>query len=209
MPHQNRVQPDGGFLAVAARGAFYGNRGCLHGGDGQIGAARWKGRAWITCTLNLKPGREKHPRLTPGRYTDLYFHDEAVACAAGHRPCAECRRAAYRAFQAAWAAAFGARVKAVEMDLALHQARVDPATRRQRTHVAAAETLPDGTFIRWRDQPHLLWGEEARPFTATGYAEPLPRPTGPVTVLTPAPLVAVMAQGWRPLLRAEDDRPNW
>ena len=39
----------------------------------------------------------------PRLYTELFFLDEAVALAAGHRPCAECRRDDYVRFQAAWA----------------------------------------------------------------------------------------------------------
>ena len=42
--------------------------------------------------------KDRHRKLMqPGRYTELFFLDEATAYAAGHRPCAECRRAACRA----------------------------------------------------------------------------------------------------------------
>ena len=36
---------------------------------------------------------------TKGHYTPLFFLDEAVAFAAGHRPCAECRRADFLRFK--------------------------------------------------------------------------------------------------------------
>ena len=39
------------------------------------------------------------PKWEPGRWTALFFHDEAVALAAGHRPCALCRRAAYQRYR--------------------------------------------------------------------------------------------------------------
>ena len=35
----------------------------------------------------------------PGRWTPLFFLDDAVALAAGHRPCGECRYTAYRAYR--------------------------------------------------------------------------------------------------------------
>jgi hypothetical protein len=37
--------------------------------------------------------------MSEGRYTELFFLDEAVAFAAGHRPCAECRRERFNAFK--------------------------------------------------------------------------------------------------------------
>ena len=36
--------------------------------------------------------------MAPNRYTGLFFLDEATAFAAGHRPCAECRREDYVRF---------------------------------------------------------------------------------------------------------------
>lgn len=208
MTRANRVQPDSTFLTVPARGAFMGNRGCLHDDAGVI-RRRHQGKLWITCTLREKPGRGAVPQAAPGRYTPLFFIDEAVACAAGHRPCAECRRAVYNDFRAAWGRAFGAVASAAEMDRVLHAARLDPVTRQPRRHEAEARSLPAGCFILWNDTPHLLRAAEMRPYAVTGYGTPLPRPEGAVTVLTPAPLVAVMAAGWQPCLSAEADRPNW
>lgn len=203
MPHPNRVQPDGSLMAVAARGGFMGNRGRLHDAAGVI-RRRWQGKAWITCTLREKPGRAL-PGVLPARgYTRLFFQDEAVACAAGHRPCAECRRHSYRGFQSAWARAFGAPAGAAEMDMVLHVART--ATPPQ---LAQAETLPDGAFIRLDGLPHLIWQAKARPLHPEGYAAAIPRPAGLAAVLTPAPLLAVMAAGWRPCLDPATDRPNW
>ena len=208
MTRANRVQPDGTFLAVPARGAFMGNRGCLHDDAGVI-RRRHQGKVWITCTLREKPGRGAVPQAVPGRYTPLFFLDEAVACAAGHRPCAECRRAVYNDFRAAWGRAFGAVPKAAEMDAILHAARLDPATRLPHRHQAEAATLPEGCFILWKGAPHLLAASGLRPYRPDGYGTPLPRPDGPVTVLTPLPLVQVMRAGWQPVLDLTVDRPNW
>ncbi len=204
----NRVQPDGSFDRLPQRGQFMGNRGCLHDDAGNI-RRKHAGKLWITCTLREKPSRGAVPRFAPGRYTPLFFLDESVACAAGHRPCAECRRAVYDDFRAAWARAFGQAEKADAMDRILHAARFDTATRRPIRHATRAETLPFGAFILWQDRPHLVTDDALLPYAPHGYAPPVTRPDGTVTVLTPEPLVQVMRAGWRPLLSAAGDRPNW
>lgn len=208
-PRASRVQPDGGFLATRARGQFTGNRGILHDAGGAMGRARWRHKAWITCTTRPRPGRAALPMAAPGHYTPLFFLDEAVACAAGHRPCAECRRAVWRDFAAAWGRAFGAVPRAPEVDGALHAARIAPATRTHSRHLADSASLPDGAFVLLGGRAHLAWGGQARPYSTGGYGAPCPLPPGPVTVLTPAPLVAVMRAGWRPVLDAADDRTGW
>ena len=208
-PRANRVQPDGAFLATAARGQFTGNRGILHDESGAMRRARWRHKAWITCTIRPRPGRAALPMAAPGHYTPLFFLDEAVACAAGHRPCAECRRAVWRDFAVAWGRAFGTVPRAPEVDAALHKARIDPATRGQRRHEALARTLPDGAFILLGGRAHLIRGGQAWPHAPGGYEAPCPLPGGAITVLTPAPLIAVMRAGWRPVLDAATDRPGW
>ena len=100
MPLRNRVTPLGELVADPARGLVYGNRGCLHDDEGRI-RRRYAGRRWIACRLEFR-GRRRSALLQPGRYTELFFLDEATAFAAGHRPCAECRRADYDRFVAAW-----------------------------------------------------------------------------------------------------------
>jgi hypothetical protein len=104
MAEQNRVTPLGEIAAVPLRGAWTGNRGVLHeGGPGGHRIVRSHASdLWITCALELR-GRWREQWL-PHRYTHLFFHDEAVSFAAGHRPCAECRRDDYRAYQQAWPA---------------------------------------------------------------------------------------------------------
>jgi hypothetical protein len=93
MPLRNRVTPLGELVADPARGLVYGNRGCLHDDQGQI-RRRYNGKLWIACRLEFKDWR-RHPLLQPGRFTELFFLDEATALAAGHRPCALCRRGDY------------------------------------------------------------------------------------------------------------------
>jgi hypothetical protein len=193
MPLQNRVFPTGDIVAHPARGLFMGNRGILHDDQQSLGPARWRHGNWIICTLAFK-GR-KRSLMAPGGYTELFFLDEAVAFAAGHRPCAECRRAAYNAFTAAWCRAYGTKPGAKDIDRTLHAARIT-RTRQQIRHAAPCPPLPDGTIILHDDQPHLVLGPHLQPWTPAAYMPPVPRPETEVTVLTPKPLVDILRQGY-------------
>lgn len=199
MPHQNRVTPLSLVIADPAHGLFMGNRGCLHAANGQIRRA-WSGKRWITCLTRFK-GR-KRALLQPGRYTELFFLDEAVALAAGHRPCAECRRPDYGRFQAAWhAAGLPDAPGADAMDLVLHRARIDPATGGQRRRQARAEDLPEGAFALIDGRPVLRHRAGFLPWHPGGYGPALPRmPRATLTVLTPDPLVRILAAGYRPVI---------
>src|SRR5689334_17601276 len=103
-PARNRVTPTGEIVAIPLRGAWTGNRGILHGGaEGREIVRSHASDLWITCALQFKDWW--HEQWRPHHFTWLYFQDEAVSFAAGHRPCALCRRPAYDAFRAAWASA--------------------------------------------------------------------------------------------------------
>jgi hypothetical protein len=201
MPRRNRVTPFGTLEAVAARGTLMGNRGDLHDREGRIARA-WKARAWIACVLSYRGWRARFD--APGHWTPLFFTDEAAALAAGHRPCALCRRADYRRFVAAWRSAQGlapeAPLTAPEIDAVLHRARI--AHGRQVSHAAQLSALPDGTFLvdpAAPERPRLLWRGALHPWRWEGYgpAEPLAGDRA-VTVLTPAPTVAALRAGYRP-----------
>ena len=71
-----------------------GNRGILHDENKRI-IRQSHSAMWLICQLEFN-GR-KQELMHPKRYTQLFFLDEAVALAAGHRPCGECRRKNYRA----------------------------------------------------------------------------------------------------------------
>jgi hypothetical protein len=199
-PLQNRVTPSGEIIRHSARGLFMGNRGCMHDAKQNLGKARWRSKLWIICRTEFK-GRKRQV-MAPGRYTELFFLDEAVALAAGHRPCAECRREDYRHFVAAWAEGNGVPMpRAGEMDRVLHEARVDPQTRAQKTFRAHIDRLPDGVFLRLGNVPHLLLGALAYPFENYAYGRPMQRPRGEeVDVMTPAPTVNTLKAGYRPVL---------
>ncbi|WP_308917520.1 hypothetical protein [Jannaschia sp. LMIT008] len=183
---------------MAERGGMLGNRGVLHDDRGRLTSRRWAHRAWVCCVLSFKGRRRRI--MAPRRYTELFFLDEAVALAAGHRPCGECRRAAYRSWADAWSAAFGAWPGPAAADAALHAARAVPGARRLRTwRTDDAGALPAGTFLRGHDAAFLLLRpDDAVPHGPAGYAPPVPRPRGPATVLTPRPMVAVIAAGYAP-----------
>lgn len=198
-PRANRVTPFGLFEAVPERGRFTGNRGILAPGR------QWQHRAWLCCRTAFRGRRVTFD--SPRDYTPLFFADEAVALAAGHRPCAECRNPDYRAFKAAFGRAFGLAgpFKAAEMDCALHAARLHAG--RQATFEAALGDLPAGTFLTRLEAPRralLLADDGLRAWSHAGYAPPEPA-VAPmrVTVLTPAPTVAVLKAGYRPLMALE------
>jgi hypothetical protein len=195
-PMQNRVTPRGEIVAIALRGAWLGNRGHIHEGTRIV--RPYRGIGWVICELEHKGWRlqQWHPRNA----TILFFHDEAVALAAGHRPCALCRRASYNQFRAAWAAGLDASLPSAQvMDRRLHADRVDPRTRGQRVHAADWSALPDAAFVLAEDQPALVWGDALIPWTICGYGGPRVRPTrGQAVVLTPAVTVAALRGGYLP-----------
>ncbi len=193
MPLRNRVTPLGELIADPARGLVYGNRGCLHDASGTIRRG-FQGKRWIACRLDFK-GRRRVEKLQPGRYTELFFLDEATAFAAGHRPCAECRRADYARFLAI----VGER-RAAAIDDRLHGERLAPYG------AAAWATLPDAAFVLRDGTAWLVLGSELLRWTPSGYADRVARPRrGEATVVTPASLLDVLRAGWTgavPLLHA-------
>jgi hypothetical protein len=199
-PLQNRVLPTGEIVAHPARGLLMGNRGCLHGPDRRLGVSRWRSAMWITCVLTWRDVRRDV--MPPGRWTALFFLDEATALAAGHRPCGYCRRADHRRFAEYWRQAQGlaARPHATEMDAALHAERVDRRTRRQVTRPARLGDLPDGAMVRHEGVVALVAGEALRPWSFEGYGPgTVVRPETTVELLTPPSTVAVLAAGYRPM----------
>jgi hypothetical protein len=191
MPLRNRVTPLGEIVATEHRGTLMGNRGVLHDDGGRLVRA-WQVRRWIACRLEFK-GRHRE-LLQPRRWTELFFLDEATAIAAGHRPCAECRRADYRRWQAAWDAAGLGATGADAMDVRLHADRIPPAPRARR----AVASLPDGAMVLDGGRPWLVLGGELLGWSHGGYdARRAPGPE-PLEVITPASAVAVLAAGYEP-----------
>jgi hypothetical protein len=195
MPLQNRVTPLGDLVATTARGLVFGNRGSLHDAARSI-RRRYNGKRWIACQLEYR-GWHREPLMQPGRYTELFFLDEATAFAAGHRPCALCRRADYARFLDIWAERHPGQTGADAVDAQLHAERVDGRTRAHRRHRSALDDLPDGAFVIADAAPHLVLGGELLRWTPAGYTERRPRRTADdVELVTPPSLVAVLRAGW-------------
>ena len=194
MPRQNRGTPLGELIADPARGLVYANRGCLHDDAGRI-RRRYNGKRWIACRLRFR-GWHRHPLMQPGRFTELFFLDEATAFAAGHRPCALCRREDFNRFVDIWDTAGRGRTGADAIDTVLHVERVDPATREHRLHDTAYGDLPDGAFVLADGLAHVVLGGEIARWTPAGYADRSPRPRGRASLITPPSLVEVLRTGW-------------
>jgi hypothetical protein len=193
-PARNRVSPLGEVIAVSGRGAWMGNRGRLHRGRGTRGIVRnHQHKTWITCVLSFRGRRVA--QWEPNRYTPLFFLDEAVALAAGHRPCAECRNRSYRSYRALWAETRdSAAVYAKDIDAQLHRERTDPTG-----HRAEWASLPDGVFVATESGPAVVVGDHLAVWDRDGniYRETLPRPlTGMATVLTPPSTVEIIRAGY-------------
>ncbi len=197
MPLQNRVLPTGEIVAHPTRGLFMGNRGRIHRPDRTLGVARWSLHAWLACVTCFR-GRKR--QVWGDSYTELFFHDEAVALAAGHRPCYECRRADFRRFQAAWRTAHGEPATAPALNARMHADRIGEG-RAQRRHAARLGDLPHGSFVLHGDAPALLADRRLHRFDPGGYSPAEPAdPDATVTVLTPRCTVAVLRAGYRPVL---------
>jgi hypothetical protein len=199
MPLQNRVTPLGELVAEPGRGLVYGNRGCLHDENGRI-RRHSNGKRWIACRLEFR-GWLRRPLLQPGRFTELFFLDEATAFAAGHRPCALCRRGDYQRLVALWRELHPGEAGADTIDEGLHAERLSPHTRAQLHHRAPLDELPDGTFVLHRDAPYLVHGERLLRWTTDGYGSPVERRgRREVAVITPPSLVSVLRAGWQPVV---------
>jgi hypothetical protein len=192
MPLRNRVTPLGELVAVPERGLVYGNRGCLHDASGKIRRSHAT-RRWIACRLRFR-GWHRSPLLQPGRFTELFFLDEATAFAAGHRPCALCRRGDYDRFGELWDDLHPGGHGADTIDARLHDERL--AGRARRLHRAPFRHLPDGAMTLHDDAPHLVRAQTLRAWTPGGYGAPKTLPAGNAHVITPPSLVSVLRAGW-------------
>lgn len=191
---RNRVTPLGEIIADPARGLVYGNRGCLHDEHGRLRRS-FNGRRWIACRLQFR-GRRRERLLAPGRYTELFFLDEATAFAAGHRPCAECRREDYVRFTALWRELHPGQRGADEIDAQLQHERID-ARRAQRHHQLPWAELPDGAFVVQAGVPWLTLDGGLLSWTPAGYGDRVVRPRdGVAEVVTPPSLLAILRAGW-------------
>lgn len=194
----------GDLHAVAARGLFTGNRGCVV--DDHENVVRHHGSIlWICCVTRFRDWR--FPLARPRRWTPLFFLDEAVALAAGHRPCSTCRRADYVAYRDALTRALGTQLLASQMNERLHRERLRPGRGLSRAGdrllwTAACAELPEGTVVvDGRGACQLVLREHLRPFSFDGWGAAVARPrSGEARVLTPPTSVAALTHGYTPAL---------
>ena len=206
MPRRNRVDPCGDLHAVSGRGLFTGNRGCLVDDRGRI-ARHHRGPLWITCLLDYQGWR--HPLDQPGTWTPVFFLDDAVALAAGHRPCGLCRRQAYLDYRDAVSRADGSSrpLGAGDLNRQLSRERLERGRGLDRgpDRILIQERidhLPLGAVIVDDDRiPWLVLMDRLLRFSFAGWTEPRPRPrSGSVSVVTPPTSVAALAHGFTPVL---------
>lgn len=196
MPLQNRVTPSGEIIAVSDRGLFTGNRGILHDPATRTLRRRWASKSWLTCLCAFK-GRRRTV-MAPGRWTELFFLDEATALSAGHRPCFECRRKDAEVFRAAWATGNGGLPpKAAEMDAMLHGERLSGRGKRVHPLDGPIPTLSDGVMIGVGESSFLVIAECVRRWTPSAYVAVAVEP-GNAMLLTPPSILRTLAAGYRP-----------
>lgn len=218
MAHQNRVDPWGDLHADPARGLFSGNRGCLVDDAGRV-VRHHNGSLWITCRTRFRDW--KHPLDAPRTWTPLFFLDDAVALAAGHRPCGLCRRVDYEAFRDAVTLATGSNRPMLAPEL---NRRITVERHRRGRGLDRAEdrilftsdldALPTGAVIidPATRVPQLVTRHHLQPFGFDGWGPATVRPRGvSVEALTPRTSVAALGNGFAPRLHptAIGYQPIW
>jgi hypothetical protein len=203
MPFQNRVNPFSKIIATAERGTFTGNRGVIHNAQKEI-IKNHAVKYWITCMLQYKDMHRVV--MTPNRWTELFFLDEATAFAAGHRPCGFCRYADFKCFKNLWLQANGKQhglVENVKMDIIdniIHQERLND-NNVQKTFTASLKSLPDGVFVKLTDNENaFLWHQQnLYQWSFNGYKKMNAfNKNQTVDVLTPVSYVEVFRMGYTP-----------
>jgi hypothetical protein len=133
-------------------------------------------------------------------WTELFFLDEAVALAAGHRPCFLCRRKAAESFRAAWAAgAEAGKPHTAAMDAVLHRERSSGGGRRVHAMPAPLRELPSGTVVVVSGAAYTIAGGSAFRWTECGY-EPPEAIQDADSLLTPPSTFMALRAGYRPIL---------
>jgi len=200
MPLQNRVTPTGEIIASPHRGMFTGNRGIIHDpATKTLLRKRWASPAWLTCVCEFR-GRRRE--VMGGRsWTELFFLDEATAFAAGHRPCFFCRREAANRFRAAWQEGNrpAARLRASEIDVALHWERLAEGKKRLHPLTVKLERLPDGAMVQAGFESFVVVDGNALLWSPAGYRR-VDHAIGDAMLLTPPSTLRVLRAGYRAVL---------
>ena len=198
---QNRVDPFGNIIATTARGSLMGNRGVIHNEEKQITHA-FRHKAWISCRLEFK--NRKRAVMTPGRWTELFFLDEATALSAGHRPCFECRREDAERFKKFWIQGnpqygFNMKTSIKLIDDVIHAERID-AWKNKVVHQRKFSEIPDGVFVEINNDPYLVFKRKLYRWTSSGYEKIASQGEDFIVVLTPVSIVNAIRAGYVPIL---------
>ncbi|MGV0993784.1 MAG: hypothetical protein ACOYB7_16210 [Mycobacterium sp.] len=147
---------------------------------------------WLICDLHFERDLKE-----PRKYTKLFFLDEAVALAAGHRPCKTCRGDRYREFLQAVDAEVPV-AGAAELDARLHASRTGDRERRSVKSLLDGAFIEDGTGRFW-----LKWAGALHRWTPSGYidsATPTELRIDEAAVLTPLPSLLALRNGYVPVI---------
>jgi PAS domain-containing protein len=205
MPRRNRVDPLGDLHAVPEHGMFTGNRGCLVDQDRRL-VRHHRGNLWITCLASYRDWRS--PLDQPGRWTPLFFLDDAVALAAGHRPCGLCRRSDYLSYQEAVGGLGATEINRRLASQRLRRGRgLDRASDRILWRADIGE-LPEGTVVLDpAGRPNLVNDGSLFLFGFDGWRHTGSLPGGEVQVLTPPLSVRALGNGFVPTLHHTASTP--
>ncbi len=198
MSLQNRVNPWGNIIRTSERGTFLGNRGNIHNDKKEI-VRNYLTKRWITCRLKYK--NRNREVMTPSLYTELFFFDEASAFAAGHRPCAECRRERFHEFKEIWLKANlnieNEKVIIEKVDEIIHSERIENG--KKKTYIAKLKELPGGTFFSFNGEAYLISLGKIFLWSFSGYKSiELKKFPEKVDVLTPKSFVKIFEEGFIP-----------
>jgi hypothetical protein len=199
-PALNYLTPDGRIVALKTHGAWLGNRHQVPDIAASKGVRRrGPDRTWLICAGEHPLRRIRQRR--EARSLELYFLDEASAFAAGHRPCAECRRSSYNDYRTKWAWAHpGIAPYASHIDADLHSQRLPDAQGRRPLLDIPWPFVPTGAFVVLAsDRAAVVLDDLIAPYDEVlgRYLPALERPTsGCAQALTPPSTLAVLQRGY-------------
>lgn len=184
---------------------FLGNRGCLVDDDRQL-VRHHQGQLWIICVLSYKDW--KSPLDQPRHWTPLFFLDDAVALAAGHRPCGLCRHQDHLSYREGVRVGLGLTRSPSAIDLNRMLAKERHTRGKGLTRAgdrilwdAQLSDLPDGAVIVEEGRSLLKTEGRLLRFSWDGWLETDVNVSGRrVKVLTPPTSVRALSHGYRPVL---------
>ena len=131
--------------------------------------------------------------MSPGKYTELFFLDEATALSAGHRPCGFCMKEKLAHFKHCWNKVQSKGEWSLEaIDYLLHQERMEKDYPK-----AILADLPSGVFVKMKDVIYLVESEDLKRWSFQGYEHPIPKPKNQqVELITPPSIVKLLKAGY-------------